>query len=99
METKTMFVLKFIDPEYPIPGYITKGSILCGSIHRTFLTEYTFDTEEEARQHITTCLNSGWYRSDITEDNFEVVEVKDYPGFGYGFCCTEEAYYERYKKF
>ena len=93
-----MYVLKLTDPEYSNPGwgYVTKGSVICGGTKEWFLKEYTLDTVEEANQHITTCLTSGWYRPDITEDNFEVVEVKEHPDIGPYFCYTD-AEYERHK--
>ena len=94
-----MFVLKLTDPEYHNPGwgYVTKGSVTCGDTHGYFLKEYVFETKDEAKEHIKTCLNSGWYRPDITEDNFEIVEVRERPDIDPYFCYTA-AEYERYKK-
>lgn len=92
-----MYVLKLTDQEYSGFGYITKGSIHVGGPHGWFLKEHTFDTEEEAEQHITTCLASGWYRPDITKDNFEIAEVKEHLDIDPYFCYTD-AEYERYRK-
>lgn len=86
------YVLKLTDHQYPDFIYISKGSILGGGKHGWFLPQYVFDTKTEARDHIQTCLESGWYRTDITEANFEVVEVKLYPDLGTSFYYTEDEY-------
>jgi hypothetical protein len=41
-------------------------------------------------------LNSGWYRPDITRDNFVIVEVKQYPGKATGFFYYTEEEYKRF---
>lgn len=86
------YVLKLTDHQYPDFIYISKGSILGGGKHGWFLPQYIFETEAEARDQIQTCLESGWYRTDITEANFEVVEVKLYPDLGTSFYYTEDEY-------
>ena len=86
------YVLKLTDPQYPDFIYISKGSILGGGKHGWFLPKYVFETAAEAREHIQTCLESGWYRTDITEANFEVVEVKLYLDLGTSFYYTEDEY-------
>lgn len=86
------YVLKLTDHQHPDFIYISKGSILGGGKHGWFLPQYIFETEVEAREHIQTCLESGWYRTDITEANFEVVEVKLYPDLGTSFYYTEDEY-------
>ena len=73
------YVLKLTDPEYSGFVYVGKGSILSHGSYGWFLEDSVFETEDEAKAHIQTCLESGWDRTDITEANFEVVEVKQYP--------------------
>ncbi len=86
------YVLKLTDPQYSDFIYISKGSVLGGGKHGWFLPKYVLETETEAREHIQTCLASGWYRADITEANFELVEVKLYPDLKTGFYYTEDEY-------
>ena len=86
------YVLKLTDPEYSSFIYISKGSILGDGKHGWFLEDYVFETVAEAEEHIQTCLNSGWYRDDITEDNFEIVEVNKYPKAGPHFYYTKDEY-------
>ncbi len=86
------YVLKLTDPESSGFIYISKGSILGEGKHGWFLEDYVFETVAEAEEHIQTCLNSGWYRDDITEDCFEVVEVKKYPNTGPHFYYTKDEY-------
>jgi hypothetical protein len=88
------YVLKLTDPEYQESVYIGKGSILSHGRHGWFLPESIFDTKKEATEHIQTCLNSGWYRPDITEANFEVEEVDLYPDLNTCFYYTEYEYKE-----
>lgn len=90
------YVLKLTDPQYPDFIYILKGSILGHGKHGWFLPDSVFGTEDEARAHIQTCLKSGWYRNDLTEANFEVVEVKQYPELNTCFYYTEDEY-KRYQ--
>lgn len=92
-----MFVLKLTDPESLKPygvAYITAGSILSCGDKGYFLEEYTFPDEVAAEAHITECLTSGWYRPDITKENFEIVEVHKYPDKDPYFCYTKECYEE-----
>lgn len=86
------YVLKLTDPESSGFIYIGKGSILGDGNHGWFLDDYVFETTTEAREHIQTCLNSGWYRDDITEACFEIVEVKKYPKAGPYFYYTKDEY-------
>lgn len=85
-------VLKLTDHEYSGFVYIGKGSILSHGSYGWFLKDSVFETEDEAKAHIQTCLESGWYRTDITPANFEVVEVKLYPDLKTGFYYTEDEY-------
>lgn len=86
------YVLKLTDPEYSSFIYISKGSILGDGKHGWFLEDCVFKTVAEAEEHIQTCLNSGWYRDNITKDNFEVVEVNKYPKAGPYFYYTKDEY-------
>lgn len=86
------YVLKLTDPEYSSFIYIGKGSILGDGKYGWFLEDCVFETVAEAEGHIQTCLNSGWYRDDITEDCFEVVEVNRYPKAGPYFYYTKDEY-------
>lgn len=90
------YVLKLTDHEYSGFVYIGKGSILSNGSYGWFLEDSVFKTEDEAKEHIQTCLESGWYRTDITDANFEVVEVKQYPEHDpYFYYTKDEA--ERFK--
>lgn len=91
------YVLKLTDPEYSGFVYIGKGSILSHGSYGWFLEDSVFETEDEAKGHIQTCLESGWYRQDITEANFEVVEVKQYPEHDPYFYYTKDEY-ERFEE-
>lgn len=86
------YVLKLTDPEYHDFIYISKGSILGNGKRGWFLPNYVFETEAEAKDHIQTCLEIDWYRTDITEANFELVEVKLYPDLNTSFYYTEDEY-------
>lgn len=86
------YVLKLTDPVSSGFIYIGKGSILGDGNHGWFLDDYVFETTTEAREHIQTCLNSGWYRDDVTEACFEVVEVNKYPKAGPYFYYTKDEY-------
>jgi hypothetical protein len=91
------YVLKLTDHEYPASFlYIGKGSILGHGSYGLFLEDSVFETEEEAKAHIQTCLASGWYRTDITAANFELVEANLYPDLNTGFYYTKDEY-ERFK--
>lgn len=85
------YVLKLTDPEYFSQTYIGKGSILSEGCLEWFLKASVFETREEAMAHIQTCIDSGWYRPDITPANFELVEVKQYPDVHPFFYYTEDA--------
>lgn len=84
------YVLKLTDPEYSGFGYVDKGSIFSVGSIGWFLWGSVFETKEEAKAHIQTCLDSGWYRPDITSANFELVEVKQYPKLSPYFYYTED---------
>lgn len=87
------YVLKLTDPKYPSDFlYIGNGSILGHGNYGWFLEDSVFETKDAAKVHIQTCLQSGWYRSDITEANFELVEVKLYPDLNTSFYYTEDEY-------
>lgn len=91
------YVLKLIDPQCSGFTYISKGSILSHGRHGFFLEDSVFETKGEAVDHIQVCLESDWYRLDITPANFEVVEVKQYPEIDpYFYYTKDEA--ERFKK-
>ena len=90
------YVLKLTDPEYSGFVYIGNGSILSHGSYGWFLEDSVFETKEEAKAHIQTCLESGWYRQDITEANFEIAEVKQYPEHDPYFYYTKDEY-ERFK--
>lgn len=91
-----MFVIKLTDPPYSKPAFCIKDCIPAFGPHGFFSEDAIFNTTEEAEEHITTMLNSGWYRPDITRDNFEVVEVKQYPGKATGFFYYTEEEYKRF---
>ena len=84
------YVLKLTDHEYSESVYVGKGSILSHGKHGWFLEDSVFETAGEAADHIQVCLDSGWYRTDVTPANFEVVEVKQYPEHDPYFYYTED---------
>lgn len=84
------YVLKLTDPEYSESVYIGNGSILSHGKHGWFLEDSVFETAGEAADHIQVCLDSGWYRTDVTPAYFEVVEVKQYPEHDPYFYYTED---------
>lgn len=90
------YVLKLTDQKFDDFIYILKGSILGHGKHGWFLPDSVFDTEDEAKTHIQTCLQSGWYRTDITEADFNVVEVQQYTDLNTCFYYTEDEY-KRFK--
>ena len=92
------YVIKLTDPQYSGYTYCIKDCIPAFGSNEFFSEDEVFDTVEEAEEHITTMLNSGWYRSDITHDNFEVVEVRQYKGLDFGFFYYTEAGYEQFKE-
>lgn len=87
------YVLKLTDPQKLDDFiYIGKGCILGHGKYGWFLPDSVFDTTGEAVEHIQVCIDSGWYRADITHSDFEVVEVKLYPDLNTGFYYTEDEY-------
>lgn len=90
------YVLKLTDPEYSSFGYCVNGCIPCNGNRGFFLEDSVFETEQKAKNYIKVLLDSGWYRLDITEANFEVVEVKQYPEVDPYFYYTKE-WAEKYK--
>ena len=88
-----MCVIRLTDPQYSSYSYCIKDCIPAFGSHEFFSPDAVFDTEQEAKAHIETMLNSGWYRPDITRENFEIVEVKQYKGLDFGsFYYTERGY-------
>ena len=96
----TKYVIRCIDLEYPGKHYYCiKDCIPVFGSSEFFSEDCCFDTAQEAEEHITTMLESGWYRPDITRDNFEVVEVKQYEGLDFGFFYYTEKGYEEFKEY
>lgn len=91
------YIIKLTDPQYDHYNYCIKDCIPAFGSQEFFSPDAVFDTAEEAEEHITTMLDSGWYRPDITRANFEVVEVKQYKGLDFGFFYYTEAGYEEFK--
>lgn len=69
------YVLKLTDNLYNSWGYCLNGVIDVMGTHGFFLEESVFNTYEEAKRYIAYLLSTGWYRKDITESSFEVVDV------------------------
>lgn len=69
------YILKLTDPMYNSWAYCYNGLLHPMGNHGFFTEESVFNTSEEAKQHIQWMLNSGWYRHDITESSFEIIEV------------------------
>lgn len=92
------YVIKLTDPEYSHYSYCIKDCIPAFGSQEFFSEDCVFDTEQEAREHIQTMLASGWYRPNITEANFEVIEVKQYPGLDFGFFYYTEKGYKQFKE-
>lgn len=69
------YILKLIDHMYNSWSYCYNGLLHPMGKQGFFLEESLFNTPEEAKQHIQWMLNSGWYRHDVTESSFEIVEV------------------------
>lgn len=91
------YIIKLTDPEYSEYAYCIKDCIPAFGPQEFFTSDCVFDTEQEAKAHIKTMLTSGWYRPDITEANFEVVEVKQYEDLGFGFFYYTKQGYEQIK--
>lgn len=92
------YVIKLTDPEYSDYVYCIKDCIPAFGPQEFFSNDCVFDTELEARDHIKAMLASGWYRSDVTEANFEVVEVRQYKDLGFGYFYYTEKGYKQYKE-
>ena len=94
------YVIKLTDPQYTGSSiYCIRDCIPPFGKHEFFSEDAIFDTVGEAEEHITTMLNSGWYRPDITSNNFEVVEVKQYKGLTFGKFYYTEKGYEEFKEY
>lgn len=92
------YVIKLTDPQYTGSSvYCIRDCIPPFGKHEFFSEDAVFDTVKKAEEHITTMLNSGWYRPDITRDNFEVVEVNRYGGLNFGLFYYTKAGYEQFK--
>ena len=92
------YVIKLTDPQYTGSSiYCIRDCIPPFGKHEFFSEDAVFDTVEEAEEHITTMLNSGWYRPDITRNNFEVIEVRQYKGLDFGFFYYTEAGCKQFK--
>lgn len=91
-------VIKLTDPEYSGYAYCIKDCIPAFGSREFFSADCVFENEQEAKEHIKTMLNSGWYRPDITETNFEVVEVKQYKGISFGLFYYTQRGYEQFKE-
>lgn len=94
----TKYVIKLTDPRYSSHSYCVKDCIPAFGKNEFFSEDCCFNTEQEAKEHIKTMLESGWYRPDITEANFEVVEVKQYSGLAFGSFYYTKAGFEKFKK-
>ena len=94
------YVIKLTDPQYTGSSiYCIRDCIPPFDKHEFFSEDAVFDTVEEAQDHIEVMLASGWYRLDITHDNFEVVEVKQYKGLAFGKFYYTEKGYEEFKEY
>ena len=91
-------VIKLTDPEYSGYVYCIKDCIQAFGPQEFFSNDCVFDTVEEAEEHISTMLNSGWYRSDITRDNFEIVEVRQYKDLDFGYFYYTEKGCKQFKE-
>ena len=98
MNLTKKYVLKLTDPHFSKYIYCVKGVIPPYDSSEYFTEECCFDTPEEAMAHLKIMLKSGWYRPDITETNFEVVEVKRYLGHDMGLFYYTEVGYNKYNK-
>ena len=90
-----MYVLKVSHPEYSW-GYCVKGWSHIRGQDGCFSKHEVFATEQEANDYIPVLLKDGkseWFAPVITEDNFEVIEVKQYKEEGLGpYYYTEKEY-------
>ncbi len=81
-----MYVLKVAHPEYSW-GYCVKGWPHIRSQIGWFSEHEVFATEQEAKDYIQVLLKDGkseWFAPVITEDCFEIVEVRQYKDEGLG---------------
>ena len=87
-----MYVLKFSAPEYSW-GYCIKGLPHVDGQTGWFSKHEVFETTQEAQDYIQVLLQSKetWCDATITEENFEVVEVKQYEGLGPYYYTEKEA--------
>jgi hypothetical protein len=93
-----MYVIRLTDPQYPGSGiYCVKDCIPPFGKQEFFSEDAVFETTEAAQDHIEAMLSSGWYRTDITRDNFEIVEVKRYNDLAFGFFYYTDAGYKQFK--
>lgn len=99
MNLTTKYVLKLTDPQFSGYIYCIKDCIPPFGSSEFFSPDSVFDTEQEARDHLKVMLESGWYRPDITEANFEVVKVKRYLGMNFGLFYYTEKGYEEFKEY
>ena len=90
-----MYILKVSHPEYSW-GYCVKGGLHIHGQDGWFSKHEVFATEQEAKDYIPVLLKDGkseWFAPAITEDNFEVVEVKQYKDEGLcDYYFTEKEY-------
>lgn len=89
-----MYVLKFSHPEYS-GGYCVKGWPYLSCQDGCFNKHEVFATEQEAQNYIPVLLDNSesgiLFAPDITETNFEVVEVKQYEDLGPWYYTEKEA--------
>ncbi len=98
MNLTTKYVLKLTDPQFSKYIYCIKDCIPPFNSHEFFSPDAVFDTEQEALDHLKVMLASGWYRPDITRENFEIVEVKQYKGLDFGLFYYTKRGYEQFKE-
>lgn len=98
MNLTTKYVIKLTDPQFSGYIYCIKDCIPPFNSHEFFSEDCCFDTKEDALDHLKVMLASGWYRHDITEANFEIVEVKRYLGLNFGLFYYTEKGYEQFKE-
>lgn len=93
-----MYVIRLTDPQYTGSSiYCVRDCIPPFGKQEFFSEDAVFETTEAAQDHIEAMLNSGWYRTDITRDNFEIVEVKRYNDLAFGLFYYTEAGYKQFK--
>lgn len=89
-----MWVLKFSHPEY-CGCYCVKDWPYIKCQDGCFSKHEVFGTEQEAQDYIPVLLNSDkngiLFAPDVTEANFEVVEVKQYEDLGPWYYTKKEA--------